>query len=107
MAKPYNRAVSKEEILSNSFQVRNKATQENEDISTWEFHFTLTDSDDVVIWDITNGLFTRPDNYTISFEKTVAQVAAVDDGFYTISLLVTNSTMTDYEWINGTWQFKS
>jgi hypothetical protein len=60
-----------------------------------------------VIWNIINADFTRADIYSVSFQKSVSQLSAVADGNYTISLLVTNSDMTDNEFMNGIWEFNS
>jgi hypothetical protein len=101
----YNRSVDKNQILYFNLKLR----QGNDflDISTWSFNFTLTAKNGAVIWNIANGSFTRPDIYTASFEKSIAEVGAVADGNYTISLLVTNTQMTSNEYMIGTWEFKS
>lgn len=101
----YNRGVDKNEILYFNL----KARQGNDflDISAWEFEFTLTNKNGGVVLTILNADFTRADDYIVSFERSVAQLSAVADGSYTISLLVTNSSMTDNEFMTGIWEFKS
>lgn len=77
------------------------------DVSAWQFEFILRNSVGATIWDVVNADFTRPTGSRIRFVKTISNVQAVPDGSYTISLLVTNSTSTNDEFVNGTYQFAS
>ena len=108
MAKPavYNTEIDKEEIYVFDLEFANDEDV-YQDVSTWEFNFTLKNKLGDVIWEIQNADFTRPFDYEIYFEKSVAEVGAVDDGNYTISLLATNDEWTDNEILIGTWSFQS
>ncbi len=99
----FNRAVDRQQAFTFTMKIRDKSTGEYIDISTWDFQFLLKTLLDVTIWDVTS--FTRADNYTISFTKSIAQVGAVTAGNYTISLLVTNTDMTANQYMTGTWSF--
>jgi len=50
----------------------------------------------------------RPNIYTISFSKSVAELQLVEDGNYIPSLLVTkpNNEWVDNDILTGTWAFK-
>ncbi|MBK7883526.1 MAG: hypothetical protein IPJ81_06805 [Chitinophagaceae bacterium] len=78
------------------------------DVSDWEFNFTLKTSLGDIVWEVTNAEFTRPTIYSIYFEKTQAEVEAVNVGNYNISLLVTkpNNEWVNNEILKGTWAFK-
>lgn len=101
----YNRAVDKNQILY--FNLKLREGNDFLDISTWSFQFTLTAKNGGVIWTILNASFTRPDINTASFQKSISDLSSVTDGVYTISLLVTNTEMTNNEFMTGTWEFKS
>lgn len=103
----YNFKVDRQKKLPFRLSFRDKDTGESIDVSTWEFKFTLTNNIQVDVWTILNADFSRPDDYTIYFEKSVSDVNAVPAGNYIISLLATNTEMTDNEIMNGTWQFSN
>jgi hypothetical protein len=107
MAKPvvFNNEIDRQEIyvFDLEFADDNDIYQ---DVSTWEFNFTLKNNLGDIIWEIANADFTRPNNYTIYFEKSQPQVEAVAVGNYTISLLATNNDWTNNEILKGTWAFK-
>ena len=99
----YNRRVEKNKKFQ--FELQFKKNGVFIDVSTWQFHFYLINSIKVIKWDIENAGFTRPNNYTINFEKTPEEVFAIETGNYTISLLETNDDMIDNEIMNGIWFF--
>lgn len=101
----YNRAVDKQQVLVFTLKVR----EGNDfiDISTWQFNFKLINAVNVVIWNILNSDFSRPDIYTVKFQKSVSDLSSVINAPYTISLLVTNSDMINNEIMNGQWNFSS
>lgn len=99
----YNRFVDKNQTLF--FKLKIRQGNSYIDISAWTFDFKLIAKNGAVIWDILNADFTRVDNFTISFQKSVSDLSSVSDGNYTISLLVTNTDMTNNEFIKGTWSF--
>lgn len=103
----YNRFVDKQQVFSFLLKIRDSSTQQYVDISAWQFNFILYDSNLAVVWNVQNADFTRADNYTISFSKSVAQLSSVTDGIYTITLLVTNTDMTNNQYMQGTWKFGS
>lgn len=101
----YNFRVDRQKVLPFRLKFRDKDTGEYIDVSTWEFNFILKNNLGDIIWNIQNADFTRPNDYTIFFEKTVNEVGSVDVGNYIISLLQTNNDMTNNEIMNGTWYF--
>jgi len=107
MAKPvvYNLEVDRQEIyvFDLEFEDDNDVFQ---DVSTWEFNFTLKNNLGDIVWEVINAEFTRPENYRIYFEKTQLEVEAVDVGNYVISLLATNDNWTNNEIMTGIWSFK-
>jgi len=78
------------------------------DVSDWTFQFYLKNNLGDVIWNIPNVDISRPNIYTISFSKSVAQLQLVEDGNYIPSLLVTkpNNEWVDNDILTGTWAFK-
>lgn len=74
------------------------------DISTWSFHFIVTDSVGATVWDITNGDFSRPEQGVITFTKTVADLAGLL-GLYNLRLLVTKSDAVDDPYLIGLYEF--
>ena len=74
------------------------------DVTSWSFNFTLTYQDGTVEWDIANIDFARPSPSEIYFEKSVADVGALPNGLFSISLKVTNTVSTNDEIMNGTYQ---
>ncbi len=99
----YNRFVDKQQVLSFTLKIR----EGNDfiDISAWSFNFKLRNAVSAVIWDIINADFSRPDIYTVSFQKSVAELSTVISALYTISLLATNTEMINNEIMDGQWQF--
>lgn len=71
------------------------------DVSTWTFQFILTSPSSTTVWTINNADFTRPNNYTVSFEKSQATINALATGIYTFSFKVTNTDVTNDEWVSG------
>jgi len=78
------------------------------DVSDWTFQFYLKNNLGDVIWNIPNVDISRPNIYTISFSKSVAELQLVEDGNYIPSLLVTkpNNEWVDNDILTGTWAFK-
>ncbi len=78
------------------------------DVSDWTFQFYLKNNLGDIIWDIPNVDISRPNIYTISFSKSVAELQLVEDGNYIPSLLVTkpNNEWVDNDILTGTWAFK-
>src|SRR5678809_1339989 len=74
------------------------------DISSWSFHYIVSDSDGNVVWDILNGDFSRPSTGVITFTKTVADLASLL-GLYTLRLLVTKSDAVDDPYMIGLYEF--
>lgn len=73
-------------------------------ISSWTFTAQLKDSNNVVVWDLVNGDFSRVLN-SITMTKSIAEVAALADGLYTFSLKATNGAeFSDDEILNGYWR---
>ncbi len=101
----YNRAVDKNQTFF--FQLKVREGNDYVDISTWDFEFILKTKVGAIIWDVLNADFTRPDNFTIRFQKSVSDLSSVTNGLYIISLLVTNTDMTNNEYMTGQWEFKS
>lgn len=110
MAKPVtlNNEIDRQQKFPFGMSIRNKNTGELIDISTWQFNFTLKNNLGDVIWNIPNVDISRPNIYTISFSKSVAQLQLVEDGNYIPSLLVTkpNNEWVDNDILTGTWAFK-
>jgi len=101
----YNRAVDRNQTFYFQFKMR----QGNDyiDISTYEFEFILKTKVGAIIWDVLNADFTRPDNFTIRFQKSISELSAVPIGLYVMSFLVTNTDMTNNEYMTGLWEFKN
>ena len=101
----YNRAVDKNQTFFFQFKMR----QGNDyiDISAYEFEFLLKTKVGAIIWDVLNADFTRPDNFTIRFQKSISDLSSVANGLYNMSFLVTNTDMTDNEYMVGLWEFKN
>ena len=78
------------------------------DVSDWTFQFYLKNNLGDIIWNIPNVDISRPNIYTISFSKSVAELQLVEDGNYIPSLLVTkpNNEWVDNDILTGTWAFK-
>jgi len=74
------------------------------DISSWSFHYIVSDSDGNVVWDILNGDFSRPSTGVITFTKTVADLASLL-GLYSLRLLVTKSDAIDDPYMIGLYEF--
>lgn len=74
------------------------------DISSWSFHYIVSDSDGNVVWDILNGDFSRPSTGVITFTKTVADLASLL-GLYSLRLLVTKSDAVDDPYMIGLYEF--
>lgn len=72
-----------------------------EDVSSYSFTFTLKNATGTTIWAINNIDFTRPKNYSVSFEKSQAVINALPSGVYTYSFKVTNGDVVDDEWVYG------
>jgi hypothetical protein len=71
------------------------------DVSSWSFNFKLWDSDDVLVWDVVNGGFDRPETGVITFTKTQAEVYAMAEGLYTMQFLVTKTGVVDDVYLIG------
>jgi len=74
------------------------------DISSWSFHYIVSDSDGNVVWDVLNGDFSRPSTGVITFTKTVADLASLL-GLYSLRLLVTKSDAVDDPYMIGLYEF--
>jgi len=74
------------------------------DISSWSFHYIVTDSVGSTVCDITNGDFSRPTTGVITFTKTTTDLASLL-GLYNLRLLVTKSDATDDPYLIGLYEF--
>ena len=71
------------------------------DISTWSFNFQLRDSNNNLVWDVVNGDFSRPSTGNITFTKTQSAVYAMEEGIYSIELLVTKAGVVNDVYLTG------
>ncbi len=71
------------------------------DVSAYTFTFTLLNSVGATIWSLVNSDFTRPNNFSVRFERSSSIISALPSGTYTYSFKVTNSEVTADEWVNG------
>lgn len=101
----FNFRVDRNVLFKFRFRLREKYTGVYVDFTTWEFKFTLTNGIDVDVWVLENSDFTRPDEFTIYFEKSIAEVNAMSIANYIPSLLATNADMIDNEIMGGIWYF--
>lgn len=82
-------------------------TDDNEDpidISTWSFHYIVTDSVGATVWDITDPDFSRPATGVITFTKTTTDLAPLL-GLYNLRLLVTKTDAVDDPYMIGLYEF--
>ena len=71
------------------------------DISTWSFNFKLTNSSNVVVWDVVNADFSRPSTGNLTFTKTQSEIYAMPTGIYTMELLVTKAGVVNDVYLTG------
>lgn len=74
------------------------------DISTWTFHYIVTDSVGATVWNIVNADFSRPSTGVITFTKTTTDLASLL-GLYNLRLLVTKSDAVDDPYLIGLYEF--
>lgn len=103
-AEPYNQRIDKNKDYNFRWGFYEDDGTTPIDISTWTFRFLMENANGVSVWDITNSGFDRPDNHTLIFTKTIAQMAALD-GNYSITFYVTKSDTLNDPYVAGYYYF--